>query len=552
LVSEAADLLIVGGRLFIPDAQTDEAPDAIAIRAGQIAWIGRREDALRDWRGPRTQVVEAHGRLVTPGFDDAHIHVREGANELDRVDLFRLASVAAVQETIAAHAAADHAVPWVLGRGWLYMAFPGGMPDRGQLDAVVPDRPAFMGCFDGHTGWANTAALRLAGIDRETADPPDGEIVRDPSTGEATGVLKEGAQQLVTRHIPHSTTASTLDALRRTITALHAAGITAIQEAWAEPEDVPLWRTLRDDGALRVRARLALPMRPGGTLEEWRATLDAHEALVGDLRGGEWLDAGILKAFADGVIEARTAAMLDPYVDDASTGRPEWDPEALDAFVAEADRRGWQVEIHAIGDAGIRMALDAFERAAMANPGRDPDRRHRVEHIEAIAATDIPRFARLGVIASMQPYHADPSPNQVDVWAANIGPDRAGRAWSWGSIRRAGGVLAFGSDWPVVPFDPIIALNSAVNRQTGDGLPGDGWLPSERLSIPDALTAYGHGSAYAAFADGGRGSLRVDADADLVVLDRDILAEGPSSIIGTTVALTVVAGQVVHRSEALS
>jgi predicted amidohydrolase YtcJ len=293
-------------------------------------------------------------------------------------------------------------------------------------------------------------------------------------------------------------------------------------------------------------------MRPGGTLEAWHATLAGYEALVGDLRGGEWLDAGILKAFADGVIEARTAAMLDPYVDDTSTGRPEWSADDLDAFVAAADRRGWQVKIHAIGDAGIRMALDAYERAAVTNPARDPDRRHRVEHIEAIAAADIPRFARLGVVASMQPYHADPSTNQDDVWAANIGPERAGRAWSWGSIRRAGGALAFGSDWPVVPFDPLIALNSAVNRQTVDGLPGDGWIPSERLSIPDALTAYGHGSAYAGFADGRRGTLRVGADADLVVLDRDILAEGPSSIIGTTVALTVVAGQVVHRSEALS
>jgi predicted amidohydrolase YtcJ len=368
----------------------------------------------------------------------------------------------------------------------------------------------------------------------------------------ATGALKEGAQELVTRHIPHPTTASTLDAMRRTITALHAAGITAIQEAWAEPEDVPLWRSLRDEGTLRVRARLALPMRPGGTLAAWRATLDGYETLVGDLRGGEWLDAGILKAFADGVIEARTAAMLDPYIDDTSTGRPEWSAVDLDTFVAEADRRGWQIEIHAIGDAGIRLALDAYDRAAVANPARDPDRRHRVEHIEAIAATDIPRFARLGVVASMQPYHADPSPNQVDVWSANIGPERAGRAWSWGSIQRAGGVLAFGSDWPVVPFDPIIALNSAVTRQTVNGLPGDGWLPSERLSVSDALTAYGNGSAYAAFADDRRGTLRVGADADLVVLDRDILAEGPSSIIGTTVALTVVAGQVVHRSEALS
>jgi predicted amidohydrolase YtcJ len=210
------------------------------------------------------------------------------------------------------------------------------------------------------------------------------------------------------------------------------------------------------------------------------------------------------------------------------------------------------MEIHAIGDAGIRMALDAYERAADANPARDRDRRHRVEHIETVTRADIPRFARLGVVASMQPYHADPSPNQLDVWSANIGPERAGQAWSWASIRRDGGVVALGSDWPVVPFDPFLALTAAVNRQTVDGHPAGGWLPSEKLSLPDALAAYGHGSAFAAFADERRGTLRVGTDADVIVLDRDILAGGPSSIIGATVALTVVAGRIVHRSEALS
>ena len=198
------------------------------------------------------------------------------------------------------------------------------------------------------------------------------------------------------------------------------------------------------------------------------------------------------------------------------------------------------------------MALDAYERAAAANPARDPDRRHRVEHIEAVTRADIPRFARLGVVASMQPYHADPSPNQIDVWAGNIGPERAGRAWSWGSIRRAGGVRRIRLGLAGRAVRPDLALNSAVNRQTVDGHPAGGWLPSEKLSLPDALAAYGHGSAYAAFADGRRGTVRVGGDADLVVLDRDILAGGPSSIIGTTVALTVVGGQVVHRSEALS
>ena len=223
----------------------------------------------------------------------------------------------------------------------------------------------------------------------------------------------------------------------------------------------------------------------------------------GDLRGGAWLDTGILKGFADGVVEARTAAMLDPYEDDTSSGLPQWESDELDAFTAEADRRGWQLEVHAIGDGAIRMVLDAYERLAAANPPRD--RRHRVEHIETIARADIPRFAGLGVVASMQPYHADPSPNQIDVWAGNIGKERAGQAWSWASIRRAGGVIALGSDWPVVPFDPLIALNSAVNRQTADGHPPGGWLPSEKLSLPEALAAYGHGSAFAATPMGSAG-----------------------------------------------
>ena len=564
-MSEPADLLIVGGRVFVAYRPSDLTPygseigprpvgaaNAIAVRDGRIAWIGRDDEGLRDWRGPGTEVFEAQGGLITAGFDDAHIHLLEGANELDRVDLFGLGSVEEVQDAIARHAATEPDAPWVLGKGWLYASFPGGLPHRALLDAVVADRPAFMGCYDGHTGWANSAALRAAGIDRETPDPADGVIVRDAASGEATGVLKEGAQDLVTRHIARPTTAATLDAMRRTIGALNAAGITAVQEAWVEPDEVALWRTLGDEGVLTLRTRLALPMPAGGTLSEWATTLDGYESLVGDLRGGEWLDAGILKAYADGVIEARTAAMLDPYVDDTSSGLPEWEAEALDAFVAEADGRGWQMEIHAIGDAGIRMALDAYQRAAAANPARDRDRRHRVEHVETVTRADIPRFARLGVVASMQPFHADPSPNQLEVWAGAIGPDRAGQAWSWASIRREGGVVALGSDWPVVPFDPLLALNAAVNRQTVDGHPVGGWLPSEKLSLPDALASYGHGSAYAAFADDRRGTLRVGGDADLVVLDRDILAGGPSSIIGTSVALTVVGGQVVHRSEAQS
>jgi hypothetical protein len=305
-------------------------------------------------------------------------------------------------------------------------------------------------------------------------------------------------------------------------------------------------------------------MEPGQTLAEWRDRLDGYERQAFPLRGGANLDAGILKGFVDGVIEARTASMLAPYEGDTSSGLPAWEPDELDAFVAEADRRGWQVELHAIGDRGVRLALDAFEHAAHANGpwAGDPHgagvaagthaRRHRVEHIETIDPADISRFARLGVVASMQPYHGDPSPNQITVWAGNIGPERASRAWAWTSIRRAGGTLAFGSDWPVVPYDPFIALNSAVNRQTTAGEPVGGWLPSERLPLPAALEAYTAGGAYAAFAEHRRGRVTPGMDADVIVLDRDLLAAGPSAIIGTGVALTALGGRIVHRTEALA
>ncbi len=558
-----ADLLVVGGRVFRgfgpgetpPDgsaagAPPSGAPTAVALVEDQIAWVGRDRDALADWRGPRTEVVDARGGLVLAGFEDAHIHLLSGARGLDEVDLFPASDVAAILDRIRAHAAADPDAEWVTGHGWLYAPFPGGLPTRQQLDAAVPDRPAWMTCYDGHTGWVNSAGLAAAGIDRNTPDPADGIIVRDPGTGEPTGALKEGAVDLVDRVLPQPSTDEDLAALRRTIRDLHAAGITAVQDAWSAPDELHLWRRLLADGELSMRVRLAFHMTPDITLEDWRHRLDGYEAVAFPMRGGLWLSAGILKAFADGVVESRTAAMLAPYEGDTSTGHPEWSPDKLDAFVREADDRSWQLEVHAIGDRGVRMALDAFERAVAANGPRA--RRHRVEHVETIDAADVPRFGRQGVIASMQPYHADPSPNQISVWAGNIGPDRASRAWPWASILRDGGTVALGSDWPVVPFDPFIALNSAVNRQTVHGQPPGGWLPSERLTVPEALSAYTLGSARAAWADGRRGNVAPGLDADLVVLDRDLLEAGASAIIGTRIRLTVVGGRIVHRTEDVS
>jgi hypothetical protein len=543
------DLTICNGRILGCDGAT-----AVRVSGGRIAAIGSDAEL-----GVLGEVIDARSGLVMPGFEDAHTHLLHGARQLHDADLFPHRTIEAILAAIADHAAARPGKGWIRGRGWLYAPFPGGMPTRWQLDAVVPDRPAFMRCYDGHTAWANSAALRVAGIDRDTPDPFNGVIVRD-AAGEPTGALLEDAQLLVERVLPASSEAEDVAGVRDAVRAFHRAGITAAQDAMADLAEFRLWTGLAH-GQVDLRFRPALAMDHGQSIAEWRDRLDAYEAEAFQLRGGEWLDAGIIKGFVDGVIEARTAAMLAPYEGDTSTGLPAWEPDQLNAFVAEADRRGWQVELHAIGDRGVRMALDAYEHAARVNgpwTGRPHgaaagpfERRHRVEHVETVDRADIGRFASLGVVASMQPFHGDPSPEQIDVWAGNIGPDRAGRAWAWRSIRDAGGRIAFGSDWPVVPFDPFIALNNAVNRRTTGGWPSDGWLPSERLSVEEALDAYTAGSAWAAFAEHRRGRIAPGLAADLVILDRDLLAGGPSAIIGTTVRATVLGGRIVHHSEEL-
>jgi predicted amidohydrolase YtcJ len=545
-----SELTILNGRILGQPGAT-----AIRVADGRIERVGTDADL-----GRAGVVIDARGGLVIPGIEDAHLHLRYGARQLGDADLFGLQTADETLAAVARHAATHPDRAWVRGRGWVYSAFEGGLPHRRLLDVVVPDRPAWLRCYDGHTAWANTLALRAAGITRDTTGPATGVVVKDED-GEPTGVLKENAQDLVDAVIPIPTEAEDRDAMAAAIAGFHRDGITAAQDAMGDLDNLRFFARLADEGRLPLRVRIALDLSHGLSLAEWRDRLDAYEAEAFPRRGGPFLGAGILKAFADGVIEARTASMLAPYEGDTSNGLPNWEPDTLRAHVAEADGRGWQIETHAIGDRGVRMTLDAYEHALRANgPWRgDPAgrgatpgthaRRHRVEHIETIDAEDITRFAGLGVVASMQPFHADPSPNQIDLWAANIGADRASRAWAWATIRRAGGTLAFGSDWPVVPWSPWIAIHNAVARQTAAGEPQGGWLPGERLSVGAALEAYTAGSAYAAFEDHRRGRIAVGLDADLAVLDRDLLEEDASAIIGTRAVATVVGGRIVHRSE---
>jgi len=469
-----------------------------------------------------------------------------GALSLERVDLIEEQSLEAVQARIRSFAAANPTRSWVLGRGWLYGSIPGGLPTRSQLDAVVADRPAYMECYDGHSGWANSKALELAGITKDTKDPENGIIVRDPKTGEPTGALKEAATALVEAKIPVPEGEDRYKLLLRALDLLSSEGITSVQDAgYPLPSfapDLALLERAEQEGKLTVRVVAAVIMEANA----FDASIAEAKRLGSAHRDDRMLRFGTVKGFVDGVIEAHTAALLEPYSDDPGFGRglPNWSPEALNAAVVAADKGGLQVYLHAIGDRGVRMALDAYEAARQANGARD--RRGRIEHIETIAAQDYPRFASLGVIASMQPLHANPDRNYFEVWARNVGPERASRAFSWANIERAGGRLVFGSDWPVVTSDVFRGLYCAVTRKTREGEPRGGAHPELAVSLESALRHYTIDAAYASFEEGIKGSLTEGKLADVVVLSEDPFKGRPETLLKTKVLLTLMDGKRVY------
>jgi len=536
---DAADLIVTNGRVFVGDEQGTTA-QAVAIKGHLITRVGTEAD-IAALRGPGTRVIDAHGGTVAPGFNDAHVHFLSGGQSLGDVDLAGLTTLREVQAAISAFASSKPADDWVKGRGWLYSPFPGGSPTRAQLDEIVPDRPAVMTCYDGHSVWVNSRVLALAGITRDTPNPPNGVIVKDPKTGEPTGHLKEAAMDLIDPVLPKVTDDDRRGALRAAVAHALKYGITSIQNAGGSLEDIHLFDQARRAGELRVRSYLATAATSATT----EADVDRMDALWKQLGDDPTVRTGIVKMFADGVIESRTAAMLAPYSNSASAGEPNLSAEELTRIVTMFDKRGWQVQIHAIGDRAIRMALDAFEHAAKVNPAPARGRRHRLEHIETIDAADIPRFAALGVIASQQPMHvalgdmntAKPS----GPWPDNIGPARASRAWAWPQIRAAGGRIAFGSDWPVAPLEVGQGLWLAINRVSQAG------GQAQSMSVADALRGYTSWPAYASFDELRKGTIAAGMLADLVVLTSDITAKPPTRPDDVVVSATIFDGQVAYE-----
>jgi predicted amidohydrolase YtcJ len=538
-----ADLLITNARVYTVNSKQPWA-QAVAIRDGKIVAVGTG-DEIQAFRGSSTKSLDAKGHLVLPGFTDCHMHFIDGSLGLLRVDLNGAGSVAEIQKRVKAYADAHPKEPWILGMGWTYPTFaPSGLPDKKVLDEVVPDRPVHLIAFDGHSSWANSKALELARITRNTPDPPNGKIVRDDK-GDATGALKESAGDLVARVAPQPTREERLTALRKGMHEANRVGLTRVHSAGQDFEYLDLYNELRQNGEMTLRFYVAYFLDPP---ELTAASLEKIEQARRTYHD-DWISGGVVKTMLDGVVEAHTAAMLTPYSDDPSqTGKLFWDPEKYTQAVSELDRRGLQVFTHAIGTRAVRLALDAYHNAATSN--HTSDARHRVEHIETITPQDIPRFGKENVIASMQPLHAYPDDDTLKIWARNAGPERASRGWPWQSIEKNGGVLAFGSDWPVVTLNPWSGVQNAVTRQTVEGNPPGGWLPQERVSLEDAIKAYTLDAAFAGRREKTEGSLEPGKLADLIVLSQDLFKIDPSQIVKTEVLLTVVGGKVVYESPA--
>ncbi|MFD8042241.1 amidohydrolase [Streptomyces chartreusis] len=540
-----ADLLFTGGPVLTPEGRT---ATAVAVTGDRITAVGREE--VHDLAGPRTEVVDLAGRLLLPGFQDAHVHPVPAGLELTQCDLTGTRTADDTLAAVRAYADAHPEREWITGGGWSMEAFEGGTPTKELLDSVVPDRPVYLPNRDHHGAWVNSRALALAGITRDTPDPADGRIERDAS-GEPSGTLQEGAMQLVGRLPPPATQADRVAALLHAQRHLHALGITAWQDALVGDflgmdNPAQAYLAAARDGSLTARVVGALWWDRERGSEQIPELAERREALShGRFR------ATSVKLMLDGVAETGTAALVDPYLDKcgcatANRGTSFIDPEQLPKYVTELDALGFQCHFHALGDRAVRDALDAIEAARAANGPSDT--RPHLAHLQVIQPADVPRFARLGAIANIQPLWAAHEPQMDELTIPFLGPERAAWQYPFGALLRAGARLAAGSDWPVSSPDPLHGVHVAVNRVTPDADDAQVFLPGERIGLTEALTAYTAGSAHVNHLDD-TGEVRAGALADLVVLDCDPFDGPAQEIARTRVARTYVGGAQVYASQ---
>jgi hypothetical protein len=533
-----ADLVVLNGKVWTVDKAKPQA-EAIAVVNDRIAAVGSNEE-IKKWVGPNTRTIDAHGKTVLPGLIDAHVHFSTGGSDVSGVQLKDARNREEFAARIGEHAKKLAKGEWMLGGTWDHENWPGApLPTREWIDKLTPDNPVFVTRYDGHMSLANSLALKLAGVTRDTPVPAGGEIVKDRN-GEPTGVFKDAASSLVDRVIPDPSEEQLTRAIRSAMAEAARFGVTSVHDI-SSAADVRVYQQLLAHGELTVRIYCITP------LQQWEAP--ARSGIRANF-GNEWIHLGALKGFADGSLGSTTGLFFEPYLDAPNTsGLPNqmMFPEGnMLKMALGADRAGLQLAIHAIGDKAIRIILDTYAEVEKQNGRRDTPRRWRIEHAQHMHPDDFVKFARLGVIASMQPYHAIDDGR----WAEKrIGHERGKTTYAFRTFLDKGVKLAFGSDWFVAPLNPMTGLHAAVTRATLDGKNPDGWYPEQKLSLAEAIEAYTMGSAYAEFAEKEKGSLTAGKFADIVVLDADLFALAPENIKAAKVVSTVVGGKVVYEGK---
>ncbi len=532
-----ADMIIINAAVHTMD-RNQPMVEAVAVLGNRIIAVGSTTEIKR-LSGANTKVIDAKGQLVLPGFNDAHVHFMSGGFQLSSVDLRDANTPQEFAERIRNFAARVPPGQWITGGDWDHERWPDAkLPTRELIDKFTPNTPVFVNRLDGHMALANSLALKLAGVTYSTKDPDGGVIVRDPKTGEPTGILKDAAQSFVWKIIPAPSFEAKLAAARAASNHAASLGVTSVQDVSAGA-DVGVYQTLLDRGELKTRIYAVWPLPSWDRLA--RTGVRAHF-------GSAMLRTGGLKGFADGSLGSTTALFFDPYLDAPNTSGIPSDEMFPDGAMLErvrgADKAGLQVLIHAIGDRANDKILSIYEQVEKEDGDRD--RRFRIEHAQHIRAQDIPRFARDKVIASMQPYHAIDDGR----WAEKrIGPERAKTTYAFRSLLDAGVTLAFGTDWTVAPLNPMLSIYAAVTRRTLDGKRPQGWVPEQKISVEEAVRAYTFGSSYAEFQENDKGTIAMGKLADLVILSQNIFKIDPKEIEKVKVVMTIMDGRVVYEAK---
>ncbi len=531
---DMADLILINGTIHTLDPARPRA-EAVAIRDGRILKVGAAAE-VRGLAGKETRTIDLAGGFVLPGFIDSHTHFLNGGFSLSSIQLRDVRTREEFAAKVAAKVKDLEKGEWVQNGDWDHELFtPVELPRREWIDSVSPDNPVCVNRYDGHMVLANSAALRISGVTKSTPVPPGGEIVKDPKTGEPTGILKDAAADLVYRHIPEPSWREKLKAAEAALKNAAEHGVTSVHEM-ADASSFEVYQQLIRDGKMTARLYVYIPIND----------VDIYARLkLKTPFGNDYLKIGGLKGFVDGSLGSATAYFFEPYTDDPKNRgllAPQMFPEGImEKRIMEADKAGLQVAIHAIGDRANSLLLDLYEKAAAQNGPRD--RRWRIEHAQHLRPRDIARFGKLGVIASVQPYHAYDDGR----WAEKkIGKERVRYTYPFKSLLDGGAVLAFGSDWTVAPLDPVSGIYAAVTRATSDGKNPGGWVPEEKISLDDAIKGYTTGGAYAEFAEKDKGTIRSGKLADIIVLDKDLFKVPAERLMDVKVVLTIVGGKVVH------